>query len=86
VERLEKVKIGGIDQWFRSGLRKANPVLLHILGAPGYNQTARFLPHNQVAIRPQCGFAFTIEDNLRINEEQWSKLQLTVDVACEVWG
>jgi hypothetical protein len=35
VERLEKVKIGGIDQWVSiRGTDRRNPVLLHIHGGP----------------------------------------------------
>ncbi|MGA2335524.1 MAG: alpha/beta hydrolase [Terriglobales bacterium] len=37
VERLEKVRIGGIDQWVSiRGVDKRNPVLLLIHGGPGY--------------------------------------------------
>ena len=37
VERLEKVRIGGIDQWVSiRGTDKRNPVLLLIHGGPGY--------------------------------------------------
>jgi proline iminopeptidase len=37
VERLEKVKIGGIDQWVSiRGADRKNPVLLFIHGGPGY--------------------------------------------------
>ena len=37
VERLEKVHIGGIDQWVSiRGTDRRNPVLLHIHGGPGY--------------------------------------------------
>jgi proline iminopeptidase len=37
VERLEKVRIGGIDQWVSiRGADKRNPVLLLIHGGPGY--------------------------------------------------
>ncbi len=37
VERLEKVRIGGIDQWVSvRGTDRKNPVLLHIHGGPGY--------------------------------------------------
>ena len=37
VERLEKVRIGGIDQWVSiRGSDRRNPVLLHIHGGPGY--------------------------------------------------
>jgi len=37
VERLEKVRIGGIEQWVSiRGTDKRNPVLLLIHGGPGY--------------------------------------------------
>ncbi len=37
VERLEKVRIGGIDQWVSvRGNDRKNPVLLYIHGGPGY--------------------------------------------------
>jgi len=37
VERLESVRIGGIDQWVSvRGTDRGNPVLLHIHGGPGY--------------------------------------------------
>src|SRR5215475_10846101 len=37
VEQLEKVQIGGIDQWVSiRGTDRRNPVLLYIHGGPGY--------------------------------------------------
>jgi proline iminopeptidase len=37
VERLEKVRIGGIDQWVSiRGTDRKNPVLLYLHGGPGY--------------------------------------------------
>jgi proline iminopeptidase len=37
VERLEKVRIGGIDQWVSvRGTDRRNPVLLYTHGGPGY--------------------------------------------------
>ncbi len=37
VERLEKVRIGGIEQWVSiRGANRRNPVLLYIHGGPGY--------------------------------------------------
>jgi pimeloyl-ACP methyl ester carboxylesterase len=37
VERLETLRIGGIDQWVSvRGADRKNPVLLHIHGGPGY--------------------------------------------------
>ncbi|MBV9248929.1 MAG: 5-methyltetrahydropteroyltriglutamate--homocysteine S-methyltransferase [Acetobacteraceae bacterium] len=47
---------------------------------------AKYLPLEQLALSPQCGFASTEEGNLLTEEEQWAKLRLCVDVAREVWG
>ena len=49
-------------------------------------EAAKFLPLEQLALSPQCGFASTMEGNLLTEEEQWTKLQLVVDTAREVWG
>ncbi len=48
-------------------------------------QAAKFIPLEQLAISPQCGFASTMEGNLLTEDEQWEKLQLVVDVAREAW-
>ncbi len=50
------------------------------------DQAARYLPLEQLALSPQCGFASTEEGNLLTEEEQWAKLRLCVEVAQEVWG
>jgi 5-methyltetrahydropteroyltriglutamate--homocysteine methyltransferase len=47
---------------------------------------SRYLPLEQLALSPQCGFASTEEGNLLTEEEQWPKLRLCVEVAQEVWG
>jgi 5-methyltetrahydropteroyltriglutamate--homocysteine methyltransferase len=47
---------------------------------------AKYLPLEQLALSPQCGFASTEEGNLLTQEEQWAKLRLCVEVAREVWG
>jgi 5-methyltetrahydropteroyltriglutamate--homocysteine methyltransferase len=47
---------------------------------------AKFLPLEQLALSPQCGFASTEEGNLITEEQQWAKLRLCVEVAREVWG
>ena len=47
---------------------------------------ARYLPLEQLALSPQCGFASTEEGNLLTVEQQWAKLRLCVEVAQEVWG
>jgi 5-methyltetrahydropteroyltriglutamate--homocysteine methyltransferase len=49
------------------------------------NDAARFIPLEQLALSPQCGFASGIAGNLLTEEEQWRKLELMMDVAREVW-
>ena len=48
-------------------------------------QATRFLPLEQLALSPQCGFASGIAGNLLTEDEQWHKLELMIDVAREVW-
>ena len=50
------------------------------------DEAAKYLPLEQLALSPQCGFASTEEGNLLTEEQQWAKLRLCVDVAREVWG
>ena len=50
------------------------------------NEASKFLPLEQLALSPQCGFASTMEGNLLTEEQQWAKLKLVVDTAREVWG
>jgi 5-methyltetrahydropteroyltriglutamate--homocysteine methyltransferase len=50
------------------------------------DEAAKYLPLEQLAISPQCGFASTEEGNLLTEEEQWAKLRLCIEVAEEVWG
>jgi 5-methyltetrahydropteroyltriglutamate--homocysteine methyltransferase len=50
------------------------------------DQAAKFIPLEQLAISPQCGFASTMEGNLLSEEDQWAKLRLVADVARQVWG
>ncbi|MGE0226364.1 MAG: 5-methyltetrahydropteroyltriglutamate--homocysteine S-methyltransferase [Acetobacteraceae bacterium] len=50
------------------------------------DEAAKYLPLEQLALSPQCGFASTEQGNKLTEEEQWAKLQFCVDVAREVWG
>ena len=47
---------------------------------------AKFLPLEQLALSPQCGFASTEEGNLLSEDEQWRKLERLVSVSRDVWG
>ncbi|HSU04496.1 MAG TPA: 5-methyltetrahydropteroyltriglutamate--homocysteine S-methyltransferase [Acetobacteraceae bacterium] len=50
------------------------------------DSASKYLPLEQLALSPQCGFASTEEGNLLSEEQQWAKLRLCVEVAQEVWG
>ena len=47
---------------------------------------SKYLPLEQLALSPQCGFASTEEGNTLTEAEQWAKLRLCVEVAEAVWG
>jgi len=37
-------------------------------------------------LSPQCGFASTEEGNILVEDEQWAKLKMIVEIAEELWG
>ena len=49
-------------------------------------QASRFVPPENLALSPQCGFASTAEGNLLTEEEQWAKLRLVVETASKFWS
>ncbi len=50
------------------------------------DEAARFVPMEQLALSPQCGFSSTVEGNALTRDEQIAKLELVVQTAAEVWG
>jgi 5-methyltetrahydropteroyltriglutamate--homocysteine methyltransferase len=50
------------------------------------DEAAQYVPVDQLALSPQCGFASTEEGNMLTYDEQRAKLALVVEVADEVWG
>jgi 5-methyltetrahydropteroyltriglutamate--homocysteine methyltransferase len=50
------------------------------------DEAARFVPLDDLALSPQCGFASTMEGNLLTEDEQWAKLRLVAETARQVWG
>jgi 5-methyltetrahydropteroyltriglutamate--homocysteine methyltransferase len=50
------------------------------------HEAAQFVPLENLALSPQCGFASTAEGNLITEECQWAKLKLVADTARRVWG
>jgi 5-methyltetrahydropteroyltriglutamate--homocysteine methyltransferase len=49
------------------------------------DEASRYLPLENLALSPQCGFASMMEGNLLAENEQWAKLKLVVDTARQVW-
>jgi len=49
-------------------------------------EAAQYLPLENLAVSPQCGFASAMEGNLLTEEEQWAKLRLVADTARKIWG
>ncbi len=50
------------------------------------DEAAKYVPLEQLALSPQCGFSSTVEGNKITVEDQIAKLRLVVEVAREVWG
>ena len=49
------------------------------------DEASRFLPLENLALSPQCGFASAMEGNLLTDDDQWRKLQLVAETARKVW-
>ena len=50
------------------------------------DEAARYVPIENLAISPQCGFASTSAGNVLTIDEQRRKLELVADTAQKVWG
>lgn len=62
--------------------RMENPELL----AKRIDEASKYVPLEDLALSPQCGFASTSEGNLMTEEQQWAKLKLVVDTVRRVWN
>jgi len=49
------------------------------------DEAGRYVPLENLALSPQCGFASAMEGNLLTEEEQWRKLQLVVETSRKIW-
>jgi 5-methyltetrahydropteroyltriglutamate--homocysteine methyltransferase len=47
---------------------------------------SKFVPLENLALSPQCGFASTMEGNLVTEDDQWAKLRLVAETAKRVWN
>ncbi|WP_129791850.1 5-methyltetrahydropteroyltriglutamate--homocysteine S-methyltransferase [Sphingosinicella sp. CPCC 101087] len=50
------------------------------------DEAARFMPVEQMALSPQCGFSSTVHGNDIAVEQQAAKMRLVIEVAEEIWG
>ncbi|HEY3167927.1 MAG TPA: 5-methyltetrahydropteroyltriglutamate--homocysteine S-methyltransferase, partial [Candidatus Binatia bacterium] len=50
------------------------------------DEAARYIPLEQLALSPQCGFSSTVLGNNITVDAEIEKLSLVVRVAREVWG
>jgi 5-methyltetrahydropteroyltriglutamate--homocysteine methyltransferase len=50
------------------------------------DEASRYVPLENLALSPQCGFASTSVGNVLTPDEQKAKLELVVDTAAKVWG
>ncbi len=50
------------------------------------DEASRYVPLEQLALSPQCGFSSTVEGNKITLADEMAKLRLVVEVAREVWG
>jgi methionine synthase II (cobalamin-independent) len=48
-------------------------------------EATKYVPIENLAISPQCGFASVVEGNIITPGDQWAKLKLVVDTAAEIW-
>ncbi len=49
-------------------------------------EASQYVPLENLALSPQCGFASTMEGNMLTEDEQWAKLALVVETARRVWS
>jgi 5-methyltetrahydropteroyltriglutamate--homocysteine methyltransferase len=50
------------------------------------DDAARYIPAENLALSPQCGFASIAAGNLLSMDDQWRKLELVASTARKVWG
>ncbi|MFY9691952.1 MAG: hypothetical protein WA369_11415 [Candidatus Acidiferrales bacterium] len=75
----DKVVVLGLITSKKPQLEKSDDVVKRI------KEAAKFVPIENLAVSPQCGFASTAEGNLLTEDEQWAKLKLVIDTARRVW-
>ena len=49
-------------------------------------EASQYIPLENLALSPQCGFSSTEEGNILTEEEQWNKISHMIKIAESVWG
>ncbi|WP_129731342.1 5-methyltetrahydropteroyltriglutamate--homocysteine S-methyltransferase [Ectobacillus funiculus] len=49
-------------------------------------EASQYIPLENLALSPQCGFASTEEGNKLTEEDQWNKIKHVIKIAEDVWG
>ena len=76
----DKTVVLGLISSKEPGLESQDELLRRI------EEASKFVPMENLAISPQCGFASTAPGNLLTEDEQWRKLELVVETARKAWG
>lgn len=50
------------------------------------DEASKYVPLEQIAISPQCGFSSDVVGNLLSEDDQKRKLEVVVETARQVWG
>ncbi|MFB7302863.1 5-methyltetrahydropteroyltriglutamate--homocysteine S-methyltransferase [Heyndrickxia sporothermodurans] len=49
-------------------------------------EASQYIPLENLALSPQCGFASTEEGNVLTEEDQWNKIKHVIEIANDIWG
>jgi 5-methyltetrahydropteroyltriglutamate--homocysteine methyltransferase len=75
-----KIVVLGLITTKRGALESQDELMRRI------DEAAKYLPLEQLALSPQCGFASGLAGNQLTEDEQWRKIDLLVETARRVWG
>ena len=75
-----KVVVLGLITTKRGALESSDDLVRRI------EEAAKYVPLEQLALSPQCGFASGLAGNQLTEDEQWRKVDLLVETAGRVWG
>jgi 5-methyltetrahydropteroyltriglutamate--homocysteine methyltransferase len=76
----DKVVVLGLVSTKVSELEKVDELKRRI------DEASQYIPVEQLALSPQCGFASDVVGNLISEDDQKRKLEVVVETARQVWG